>query len=81
MRASAYVALNDDENAIKTLQSLADRWPQEEEAILPALLGLADIHRGQENKEDALVFAQRALSMAQDENYRSRAQSFIDTLQ
>ena len=81
MRASAYVALDDEENAIKTLQSLADRWPQEEEAILPALLGLADIHRGQENREDALVFAQRALSMAQDENYRSRAQSFIDTLQ
>ena len=81
IRASAYVELNDNENAIRTLQSLAERWPQEEEAVLPALLGLADIHRGQKNREDALLFAQQALDIARDENYRSRAQSFIDTLQ
>ena len=80
LRASAYVAMNDSKRAIEILQALADRWPEEEEAVLPALLGLADIHRGQENNDDALLFAKRALDLAQDENYRSRAQSFIEAL-
>jgi predicted Zn-dependent protease len=79
-RATAYISVQDPEKAKSILRALAERWPTEEEALLPALLGLADIHRGQKETKEALIFAQKALDSATDDNYRERAKTFIEEL-
>lgn len=62
------------------LEALAERWPDEEEAELPAWLGLADLARDDNNTEAARRWAALALNSAQDPAYRDRAQEMVDQL-
>jgi len=67
------------EEARVELQGLAERWPDEEQAQLPAWLGLADMARDN-NPEAARHWAALALNSAQDPVYRDRAQELVDQL-
>jgi len=79
-RVSIYTNLKEEEKAIQTLLALAERWPLEEEALLPAYLGLADIYRGRAQMEEARSYAKKALQNASDENYIAQAQSLLSSL-
>ncbi|MEC7983935.1 MAG: pentapeptide repeat-containing protein, partial [Myxococcota bacterium] len=76
-RAAAYSAQDEPQKAIEVLESLAQRWPEDEEAQLPAWLGLADLHRSIGERDRALSYAEKAKNRAQDPNYKDRAISFI----
>ena len=77
VRAEAHSMSGNHNEAKKTLMALADRWPDDEEAELPAWLGLADLHRAIGEKDEALSWAKMAKAKAKDPNYRDRAITFI----
>ncbi|MEC7948744.1 MAG: hypothetical protein VX265_14350, partial [Myxococcota bacterium] len=61
-------------------EGLADRWPDSEEALLPAWLGLADVARAEGELDVARNWAGRALEQAEDPGYRQRAEDLVDQL-
>ena len=79
-RVAALQEVGRPDDARDELKNLAERWPDEEEAQLPAWLGLADLARSADNPEDARRWAALALNSAQDPVYRDRAQELVDQL-
>ncbi|MDG1480493.1 MAG: pentapeptide repeat-containing protein [Myxococcota bacterium] len=80
IRVAALQEVDRAAEARAELEALAERWPDEEEAQLPAWLGLADLARDDNNPEDARRWAALALNSAQDPAYRDRAQEMVDQL-
>ena len=64
----------------EALKALASRWPGEEEAQLPALLGLAHLDHQDGKLDEARAGAQRALTEARDPGYQKMAQALLDAL-
>ncbi|MFT5682497.1 MAG: hypothetical protein ACI8RZ_003415 [Myxococcota bacterium] len=80
IRVAALLEAGRSADARVELEALAERWPDEEEAQLPAWLGLADLARDDNNTADARHWAALALNSAQDPVYRDRAQELVDQL-
>ena len=80
LRAAAFFELDQPNESITVLENLAQRWPSEEEAQLPALLGIADLYRGMGEMKRAKDFATKAQQTAQDPNYRARAEQLLKEL-
>lgn len=79
-RAAAFAGMGRADDAASEWERLMARWPGEEEAELPALLGLADLARSTGDEAEALALAERALETAQDPGYRGRAEALVATL-
>jgi uncharacterized protein YjbI with pentapeptide repeats len=79
VRVAALLSRDRTQEAREALEALASRWPDEEEAQLPAWLGLADLARI-DNPQDARRWAALALNSARDPAYRDRAQELVDQL-
>jgi len=74
-RAVALRESGDLDGAAGEWQSLAARWPtSEEEAQMPAWLGLADLALADGDREEALRLVELALSQGRDPGWRSRAE-------
>jgi uncharacterized protein YjbI with pentapeptide repeats len=80
VRADALFTLGRQEEAMSVLTSLAERWPEDEEAQLPAWLGLADMHRAIGDDQQALTWANLAKDRAKDPHYKDRAITLIQGL-
>lgn len=80
IRASAMVTLGRTSAAEAELEALAIRWPDEEEAELPAWLGLADLARDSGALDEAREWAGLALNSARDPVYRDRALDLFEQL-
>ncbi|MDP6935389.1 MAG: TlpA family protein disulfide reductase, partial [Myxococcota bacterium] len=60
--------------------ALAARWPDQEEALLPAWLGLADLARDKGDTQAARSWARQALDRARDVGYRDQAKQVLRDL-
>ena len=81
VRAAVLMAIGDNNGAISALETLANRWPNEEEGQLPAWLGLADLHRSIGNNSTALAWATKARDEAKDPNYKNQAIDLIEGME
>jgi uncharacterized protein YjbI with pentapeptide repeats/predicted negative regulator of RcsB-dependent stress response len=79
-RAAAWTALGELERARAEWQRLARAWPEDEEALLPAWLGLAHVAAASGDEERARVLAARALDGTKDPVYRAQALALMDDL-
>lgn len=79
-RAAALAALDRMEAASAEWEALVSRWPNTEEAVLPAWLGLAEVARQEGDLAAARTWARRALDAASDPAYRDQAQSLVASL-
>lgn len=80
VRVAALTAAGQSAAAEAELEALAARWPDEEEAQLPAWLGLADLARAVGDIDEAKEWAAMALSSARDPAYRDRALDIVEQL-
>ncbi|MFT4978912.1 MAG: hypothetical protein ACI8S6_004822, partial [Myxococcota bacterium] len=80
-RAAALTAAGRLAAARAELEGLAGRWPDEEEAQLPAWLGLAVLARADGDLDGAREWAALALNSAQDPAYRDRALDIVEELE
>ena len=81
VRAAALTQAGRPAEASAALEALARRWPDEEEAQLPAWLGLADLAREGGDLEEAREWAALALNSARDPAYRDRALDIVEQLE
>lgn len=80
-RATALVALGREEEAIAAWGALADRWPaEEEEAQLPALLGMAELNWRAGEEATARAHLDTALARARDPGWRQRAEDLSERM-
>ena len=79
-RALAYQQQQDFDSAQQVLEGLAERWPQEEEAQLPAWIGLVKIYQQQGRNELALATANKAQQQATDPVYQSILTSLLSDI-
>lgn len=80
LRAQAYRDLGDTDKAIEILSLLAKRWPNNEEAEIPAWLGIAVIHQRNGTMSEAREWAQRAAERATDPIYQEQLSIFLKSL-
>lgn len=79
VRALSGAGRRDEARAL--LDALAARWPAEEEATLPALLGLAHLAHQEGDLAEAKRQATRARDAARDPGYRKMAESLLQVLE
>jgi uncharacterized protein YjbI with pentapeptide repeats/tetratricopeptide (TPR) repeat protein len=79
-RTRALSGAGDVDGASAAWKALANRWPDEEEAILPAWLGLAELAQSIGDDTEAHRWARRAFKEARDPGYRQRARSLVRSL-
>lgn len=79
-RVRALAGKGERQAAREALDALAKRWPGEEEAQLPALMGLAHLAHQEGKLDEARAQAQKALAAASDPGYKKMAQDLINTL-
>ena len=80
VQAAALVSLDRPEAAMEAWQGLVARWPDAEEARLPAWLGLAEVARQQGDLDAARTWAERARDAAEDPAYRVQAETLVGRL-
>ncbi len=76
-RCAALIGLGQTDQATDQWRQLEARWPNAEEARLPAWLGLADLAASTGDTDGALELAKRALDETDDPGYRSRAEAIL----
>lgn len=81
VRASALVGAGDNDGAEAAWRALARRWPDQEEAVLPAWLGLAQLCIDAGDTRDAHHWARKAFKEARDPGYKAQAQAMVSALQ
>ena len=79
-RAVAHRELGDYEGAIDVYLALANRWPNNEEAEIPAWLGIASIHQQTGTVSQAREWAQRVADNAEDPVYQAQAEAILNAL-
>jgi len=79
-RTRALIGAGDTEGAIAAWQALATRWPDEEEAVLPAWLGIAQMCLDKGDRADAHHWARKAYKEARDPGYRTQAKAMVAAL-
>ena len=79
-RTRALMGAGDADGARAAWRALAARWPQEEEAQLPAWLALSQLSIDLGEKEDAHHWARKAFKEARDPGYRRQARAMVDAL-
>jgi uncharacterized protein YjbI with pentapeptide repeats len=77
LEAIAHAEVGDGESARAAWEGLARRWPDSNEALLPAWLGLADLARAQGEVDTARTWATKALEAAEDPGYRKQAEDLV----
>ena len=76
-RSAAWAGMDKPTEATAEWKRLEDRWPEAEEARLPAWLGLADLAAAIGDTDEALALAKRALDETEDSEYRARAEAIL----
>ncbi len=79
-RVRALSGLERRGEAREALDALAARWPQEEEATLPRLLGLAHLAHQEGDLEEAKRLATQARDTATDPGFRAMAEELLGAL-
>jgi len=79
-RAGALVGAGDSDGAQSAYKALAKRWPDDEEAYLPAWLGLAQLAQNEGDDAEAHRWARKAFRSASDPGYRRQARDLVKTL-
>ena len=79
-RARALLGAGDVDGANACWRALANRWPGEEEAELPAWLGLAQISMDLGENRDAHHWARKAYKGARDPGYKTQANTIVQAL-
>ena len=79
-RTRALVGAGDADGARAAWRALAARWPQEEEAQLPAWLALAQLSIDLGETADAHHWARKAFKEARDPGYKRQARAMVDAL-
>jgi hypothetical protein len=79
-RTRALLGAGDAEGAEAAWRALARRWPDQEEAILPSWLGLAQLAIDSGDNTAAHRWARKAFKEARDPGYRAQAQAMVRTL-
>lgn len=79
-RVAALLGAGARDAAEAALTALAERWPEDEEALVPALLGRAAIAQATGRTEDARQLAQQALDRARDPGFQTQARGFLAQL-
>lgn len=79
-RARALVGAGDVSGANASWRALANRWPGEEEAELPAWLGLAQLAMDVGENTDAHHWARKAFKEARDPGYKTQAKTMVQAL-
>ncbi len=80
VRAAAQVGQGEPDAAAEAWAALARRWPESEEALLPAWLGLADLALARGDLQEARQWADRAVLLARDPGYLDRARALVARL-
>ena len=76
-RSAAWAGMDKPTEATAEWKRLENRWPEAEEARLPAWLGLADLASATGDTDEALALAKRALDETSDSEYRARAEAIV----
>ncbi len=79
-RTRALTGAGDIDGAEAAWRALARRWPDEEEALLPSWLGLAQLALDSGDNQEAHRWARKAFKEARDPGYRDQAQSLVRAL-
>ena len=79
-RTRALMGAGDTEGAAAAWRALAARWPEDEEATLPAWLGLAQMALDRGEHADAHHWARKAFKEARDPGYKLQAKSMVEAL-
>ncbi|NOY27106.1 MAG: hypothetical protein GXP62_14655, partial [Oligoflexia bacterium] len=79
-RAAALSGAGSYAAAADVIGALSARWPDDEEAQLPALLARADLARAQGDLATARGYARQAQERAQDPGFQQQAQALLDQL-
>ena len=79
-RTRALYGAGDATGAEAAWRALARRWPDEEEALLPSWLGLAQLALENGDSAEAHRWARKAYKEARDPGYRSQAQDLVRSL-
>ena len=79
-RARALVGAGDVNGANASWRALANRWPGEEEAELPAWLGLTQLAMDVGENTDAHHWARKAYKEARDPGYKTQANTMVQAL-
>jgi uncharacterized protein YjbI with pentapeptide repeats/predicted negative regulator of RcsB-dependent stress response len=79
-RARALLGAGDVDGANRSWRALANRWPGEEEAELPAWLGLAQLAMDIGETKDAHHWARKAYKGARDPGYKTQAKNLVQAL-
>jgi tetratricopeptide (TPR) repeat protein len=79
-RTRALVGAGDTTGANAAWRALAARWPNEEEAILPAWIALAQLALDQGEKTEAHHWARKAFKEARDPGYKNQAKAIVNAL-
>ena len=80
VRAQALLGAGDTEGAEAAWRALARRWPNQEEATLPAWLGLAQLSIDAGETRDAHHWARKAFKEARDPGYKEQAEAMVTAL-
>ncbi len=81
VRANVMLGSGDWRGAISAWEALIERWPGEEEALLPAALGISNAWFVGGDLKKALDHAQLAVESAKDPGYRKQAELALARLQ
>jgi len=79
-RTRALVGAGDTSGANAAWRALAARWPDEEEAVLPAWIALAQLALDYGEKDEAHHWARKAFKEARDPGYRNQAKAIVNAL-
>ena len=80
VRAQALLGAGDADGAEAAWKALARRWPNQEEATLPAWLGLAQLSIDAGATRDAHHWARKAYKEARDPGYKAQAKAMVTAL-
>jgi tetratricopeptide (TPR) repeat protein len=76
-RSAAWAGMDNPTEATAEWTRLETRWPDADEARLPAWLGRADLAASTGDTDEALELAKRALDETDDTGYRARAEAIL----
>jgi len=79
-RTRALSGAGDLDGAEAAWRALARRWPDEEEALLPSWIGLAQMALDAGDSAEAHRWARKAFKEARDPGYREQAQTLVRSL-